>query len=314
MKTKKIISACALVLTAALLCGCASKTKVQLDNYWSESIASETVSETLVYDVTFQANETNYGFELSYENGQYQTELTSGADETGRKIYTYKTSLTIDVIYTFDGVSTQGLTDTVTSEVTFLTADNGLFPISSRKTVKSHSPIGSAPETLEDCYTLYEYTSDIDYTETSGVSTLTMGEQMLKQSFEIDEDGYRYLDNEQLLLSLRAISANTSSARIRAYSPFASSVQTVAISFSSAASGEFTFTKNGSEEKVTETISYRPVQMKLDENNSGTTQTAWIASTTDSYNNKYRNVMLKLETPIAYNLGTLVYTLSSVSF
>ena len=31
-------------------------------------------------------------------------------------------------------------------------------------------------------------------------------------------------------------------------------------------------------------------------------------------NNVYRNVMLRLETPLSYNLGTLVYTLKTAQF
>ena len=314
MKMKKITSACALFLTATLLCGCASDTKIKFEPYWSESIASGAVSETLVYDVRFAANENNYGFEIAYTDGEYTTKLTSGSDENGRKIYTYTTSLTVDVTYTFNGESTEKMTDTVYSKVTFLAANNGLFPISSTKSVKSHSPVGNAPLSLEGCYSLYEYSLNTSYTETEGVSSLEMDGQTTTKTFEIGKSDYRYLDNEQLLLSLRAISASTSSAYVTSYSPFANALQTVSIAYSSAESGEFSFYKNGSEEKVTETISYRPVQMKLNENNPGATQTAWIASAPDPYNNKHRNVMLKLETPIAYNLGTLVYTLSSVNF
>ena len=74
--------------------------------------------------------------------------------------------------------------------------------------------------------------------------------------------------------------------------------------------------KNGSEEKVKSTITYRPVSMVLDEKNPGATQTAWIAKKpeTSSNSNVNRNVLLRLETPLSYGLGSLVYTLNSATY
>ena len=34
----------------------------------------------------------------------------------------------------------------------------------------------------------------------------------------------------------------------------------------------------------------------------------------DLQNNEYRNVILKMKTPLSFNLGSLVYSLSSVNF
>lgn len=314
MNMKKCISLCALALSMSFLSGCASNSqKTPFSNYWNENaLVFEEIHETLVYDVTFEKGST-YGYELAYENGTYKTELISDTDENGRNIYVYKTELSIDAVYTFQGES-KTLTDCITTEVKFLSADNGLTPLSSQKSIISSSPIGSAPSTLEGCYRAYAYEISTVYTENGGTSTLVADGQSTTQSFEIDANSYSYLDNEQLLLALRAMRASTASAQVLTYSPFTDSVQTVAVSFAVAESKDFSLHKNGSAEKITEAFTYRPAQIRLNENNSGATQTAWIAVASDTSANKQRNVMLRLETPLAYGLGTLVYNLSSISY
>ena len=312
MKMKTRISLCALALTVAALSGCAgSNQKTSFSNYWNQNaLVFEQIHETLVYDVTFEKGST-HGYDLSYENGIYTTELISGADENGQNFYTYKTELSIDVTYTFEGTS-KTLTDNVKTEVTFLTAENGLRPLSSKKSIVSTSPMTSIPTALENCYLPFEYKIETVYTENGGETKVTHGESKTTQSFEMDKNGYSYLDNEQVLFALRAIPTSTSSTRFSAYSPFTDSVQKIAVAFSASANGEFEFSKNGS--AVKEKIDYRPVQIQLDEKNKGFAQTAWIATTTDVHANPHRNVMLRLETPLYQGLGVLIYQLSSVSY
>lgn len=313
MKTKKFIPICALVLSATLLSGCAGgKQKTSFSNYWNQnSLVFEPIHETLVYDVTFEGNGSD-DYTLSYSNGVYKTELKNSTNANGENIYVYKTELSIDVTFTF-GEESKTLSDNVTTEVTFL-ADGELRPISSEKSVVSHTPIGSTPSSLEGCYRSFDYQISTTYTEDGGALTLVMDESSLSQEFEIDKNGYSYLDNEQLLLALRAIPASVSSTRLSAYSPFVSRVQDIAVAFAATESKDFSFYKNGSTEKVTTNISYRPVQFQLDEKDPGGMQVAWIAAVTNAYDNQHRNVMLRLQTPIAYGLGSLVYQLSSVSY
>ena len=66
---------------------------------------------------------------------------------------------------------------------------------------------------------------------------------------------------------------------------------------------------NGKEGK--KAIEYYPVSISIVDEYPGATQTAWYAKPSDkSSSNTYRNVLLRLETPIFYNLGTLVYELN----
>ena len=99
------------------------------------------------------------------------------------------------------------------------------------------------------------------------------------------------------------------------YAPFTNAVQTIKASFASKEEGtEFTFKKDAEEEKKSRVINYYPVTLSIDAENPGQSQTAWIAETGNAKDNLYRNVILRLETPISYNLGTLIYELSSAEF
>ena len=75
---------------------------------------------------------------------------------------------------------------------------------------------------------------------------------------------------------------------------------------------EFLLSINGGEAKK-ESIPYREVTVGLKETYSGESQTIWIANPSNVSNNTYRNVILKMETPLSYNFGSLIYTLKSIT-
>lgn len=325
MKAKKLIPLFALMLGLSSFGGCANADqKIAFSNYWNQdsTATAEAINETLTYDVTFEAEETSLvDYKLSYTDGKYTTNLVS-AMEDGKTVYTYKTVLNITAHYNLNG-SVYSSNDVVTSTVKFFAGEYGLQPISSEKEIKASSPTASYG-TLEECYQTYHYTLKVAYNADGSAGTSTITQYSLsdpsatpiseEKSFDIDQKKFSYLDNEQLLFALRGIKNSTTSAKFLVYSPFSVAVQKVACSFSTEASAEFSFHKNGSEEKVKSAITYRPVTVVLDEQNPGATQTAWIAKTTTPTNNTNRNVMLRLETPLSYGLGTMVYTLSSVSY
>ncbi|MBQ7323156.1 MAG: hypothetical protein IJW96_01155 [Clostridia bacterium] len=310
MKIKKITIP-ALLLALSTFSGCASASKTTFNNYWNtDALVMEALNETLTYDVTFEGNADYYGYQLRYENGSYTTELVTSVSESGQNLYTYKTELNIDVIYTL-GEESVTLHDLVTSEVVFMPAENGLRPLSSKKSILSHSPAGAKPAVLSNCYRKHERSVETIYTQTNGTCTMKNGATITTNVFAINQKGYSHLDNEQLHLALRALPSSVSSATFSIYSPFTNTVQNVIVGFGGSENKDFTYQKNGVE--VTETVVCRPVQYRLDSNNSGATQSAYIAVATEPSKNANRNRMLYLETPLAYSLGKLVYKLSSIS-
>ncbi len=321
MKAKKLASILSLVLCLSCFGGCTGNQKVTFQNYWHKSPleTTEALHETLVYDVTFEEGNglDSVGYELSYSGGTYKTELVR-EERDGKTVYCYTTHLTITATYTL-GNDTAVLEDSVKTETRFYEALYGLQPISSYKEIVSSSPKnGSSITQVDECFQTYAYTVSTTYNENGTAGTCKVTEKdgkPVSDSFEIEEKKYSYLDNDQLLFALRGISSDTSSAKLLVYSPFIKSVQTVSVAFSAAESAEFAFFKNGSAEKQTSTITYRPVSIVLDEINPGATQTAWIAKEPASTaKNEHRNVMLRLETPLSYSLGKLVYKLNSVSY
>lgn len=325
MKIKKLVPLLALVMGISAFGGCTNNDqKIIFIPLWNEhsNADKEVFNETLTYGVTFESAESSYvNYTLDYKDGVYTTNLV-GEVVNGELVYTYTTALSITPLFTFEGKTTDPeWIDTVTSEVKFKATNYGLQPISSKKSLVNHTPVGNSVTALEECYRYYHYTLETTYLNdcTSGKTVITS--YPLKEDgtadkpipneyeFEIDQDKFSYLDNEQLLAAVRCIRNATTSAKVNVYSPFVNTVQKVSITFNADASKEFTL--NGE----TKTITYRPVSIVLDEQNPGTTQVAWIAKYEEVNGvNKNRNVMLYLETPLSYNLGTMKYTLQSMNY
>ncbi len=325
MNKKKFLSIGSIALGAVLLASCGNiNYKVKFSENWNLDTTQEIQAnavETLVYDVNFTGSsnaDTQYR-RLDYGKGSYVTTLKSEySDAESAYIYRYTTKLEIPV--TFECKSTgevsETMTDTVTSEVLFKSAQQGLKPISSTKTVVSHSPTTvDQPTSLAECFVYYNYSVETTYDEDlSGTSVLT---NHLKENakattkFENADDDYNTLDNEQLLFAIRGITS-LSSQKFNVYNASWRVSQLVALTASSADSDEFTFKKGETEFKAT--IEYVPVTLKLDVKNSGSEQTVWIAKTTELLNNVHRNVILHMEMPLSYTYGTLEYDLVQANF
>lgn len=313
-----MLASLSLGVTLFSACTGISKPVTFNENWKTNPDASSPITEILTYKVSYEKTEgliNNY--DVEYENGWYTTELTTKQGEKDGELYTYyyyKTSFTIDVKYVY-GSEDDSFTDTVITEAHFMRSTDDLRPIYSKKQLHSHSPLNAEAEKLSDCYAVYDYTIETEYNSdlTEGKTTITKhtdAEDITydPDTFEIEDDA-RYLDNEQLLLALRGVNpSNFPTANFLVYAPFTKSVQNVKASFSSTTeSTNFKFTRNSA--PFEESISYRSVTLSLNEKNAGSSQTLWIAEKTDVNTN--RNLILKMETPIAYSLGSLIYTLDT---
>ena len=318
MKMKKIALALETALACTSLAACGNPdNKLIFNDYWElNSLApSSSLQETLVYKVKFEAdgglNMLNY--KLSYGEGTYTTTLKSQGQG-----YVYTTSLSMPVSFKYGSDAAVEATDTVETEVTFQRAGNGLTPISSKKKVVSHTPTQNTATSSDSCFLLYDFTVETLYAEdgkATSAATYSQAEGdpiVMNSEFSYDGGKHSYLDNEQLLLALRAVSASTTSGTVKSYNVFTEAKQSVKLSFSTEETGkEFSYTLNGQDIKTN--ISYRSVNMVIDAKNPGATQTALIATTSKPENNVHRNVMLQLVTPLSYSIGRFVYTLSSIT-
>ena len=184
MNTKKKTAVLASLMSAILLTACTSPSnKVKFSESWYNDTTSDiksSISETLTYSVGFtaQSNADNQYRALRYNQGTYTTELVSVySEELQTYLYRYSTELSISGEHE---CKTTGeifnFTDSVTSEVVFTSAMQGLKPISSKKTLLSHTPsTNSSPMTLAECYAKYNYTVETTYDENlNGTSVQTI--------------------------------------------------------------------------------------------------------------------------------------------
>ena len=316
MKVKKIVLVLAALTAFSSLAACTdTNSKILFNDYWEKnSMAHGAVNETLTYKVTHEkgAGLDTIGYTLTYGEGTYVTTLKSQGDG-----YVYTTSLTMPVTYQYGTDEAKTVIDSVTSQVVFARSNSGLRPLSSQKHVVSHTPSSTAGNSSATCYSFYDFSIITSYPlegeATTNVTYSKAEDDPVVQDFTFDfsDEDYSCLDNEQVLLALRAISSSTTTGSFMTYSPFVDKMQKIDFTFQTEASAEFSFKLNGESAKTN--IAYRPVSIVLDEVNPGATQTAWIASTTNAQNNTHRNVMLKLITPLSYSLGNLVYELTSIT-
>ncbi len=315
MKKKFFASLLAGVLALGCLSACTDSDKsVAFSEYWKKnSLSGGEVKESLTYSVKFEASLglDNLSYTLSYGEGSYVTLLQSTAQG-----YAYTTEFTVPVSYTYGG-ETKEFEDKVVTKVEF--SNKALRPISSHKEVLSHTPTNGSPNSLADCYAEFRYKIDTVYNQDGSATAKVVydktedveAHEADPTSFNYQKGDYSYLDNEEILLALRAISSDTTSGKFKVYDPALESMQTIKFSFEKDATNNFAHAFNGAA-LPSASITYRAASIQLSAQNPGVTQTAWIAKTNDPQSNTNRNVMLRLETPLSYNLGKFVYELKSV--
>lgn len=316
MKLRKIAIALAATLAFTTLAACTNTDqKLTFNDYWEYNalVASSSVDETLEYKVTYEklAGADALGYTLTYGEGSYVTTL-----KTHTQGYIYTTSLEIPVTFQYGTDEAETVTDTVTTEVVFQRSKDGLRPISSSKKVVSHTPQNGGATSTKTCYALYDFTVETVYpTEGKATSTVTYttAEEpyIVTSSFDASDKKFSYLDNEQLLLSLRALSPSTTSGTVQIYNPFIENKQNINLTFAEEAAKELTLNWNGETSK--KTIACRSVSLTIDDRNPGGTQTALFAQRTTAEKNENGNIMLQLTVPLSYSIGNLVYTLVSVA-
>lgn len=325
MKRKNVLALAALLISSTLLVSCTNQNqKVQFSEYWHKDMntPSATVLEQLTYKV--ETDTSNAASANSYSvdyNGTYTTKLEKDAENN----YVYTTELSVTAVYDYGTGKSTELTDNVKSTVVFQNAANALKPVRTEKEIVSHSPVNGDIDANTDFNALKSHCKVVvDYSKNeSSVYNLLRAENengyKTTEKIEIkDKDAkkYSYLDNEQLLFALRGINpTTTASPTLLVYAPFSGAVQQIKATIGTLAIAEdfaFQSVDRGAEEKAD--ISYYPITLSINAKNSGAAHTVWIAKTTDSNSNQYRNVMLKYEAPIAYNLGKLVYTLTQADF
>lgn len=326
---KKIRLAGLLLLAPlTLLSACSGGTPLSFTANWYRNTAlggsvNDTLEE-LTYEVSFTPAENDSSFSVEYDTGSYTTRLKNAnialSDGTTKEGYIYTTELTISGRYRLGSEVSEDFSDRVSSSVSFLPVTDGLKPVKSEKEVLSTSPIVSLPETLEGAIETYHYTYDVSYdaalTTATAVYTDLNAETPAPETREYAIDGTTtYLDNEQILFALRGLSLS-SVATFR-------TVNSVMGIVTEVSTGTSTTGPTSLKESVDFTMDGTAVKTEIDavqvpiiyqSTPSGQQQDLVYAATTDTNNNTYRNVLLRMEVPVLQSLGTLVYRLKEAAF
>lgn len=318
MKKKTIISLVCALVCAASLTACSTDTSVSFSFRWNSNGNNEVLPNTYEhyeYAVELKPESgSNDAYSVEYSNGKYVTTLQSvTVDEEEKTCYRLESTLTLSVVYSCNGEKSETFTDTVSSIVVF-TGESDLRPIRSEKTVQSTAPVALSPKKLSDCYQTYHYKTTIEYNEkaTKGTYTRTdLGAGTVKneeKTFSVSSKN-SYLDNEQLLFALRGITSS-SSQTLSTFDVGEKKVRTINLSKEDAESKNFELYFNG-DALATKAVDYVPNKLSYSGSNSGGTQTVFIAKTDEL--NRYRNMILGMEIPLPFNLGTISYNLTKVS-
>lgn len=326
---KKIRLAGLLLLAPlTLLSACSGGTPLSFTANWYRNTAlggsvNDTLEE-LTYEVSFTPAENDSSFSVEYDTGSYTTRLVNAnialSDGSTKEGYIYTTELTISGRYRLGSEVSEDFSDRVSSSVSFLPVTDGLKPVKSEKEVLSTSPIVSLPETLEGAIETYHYTYDVSYdaalTTATAVYTDLNAETPAPETREYAIDGTTtYLDNEQILFALRGLSLS-SVATFR-------TVNSVMGIVTEVSTGTSTTGPTSLKESVDFTMDGTAVKTEIDavqvpiiyqSTPSGQQQDLVYAATTDTNNNTYRNVLLRMEVPVLQSLGTLVYRLKEATF
>lgn len=314
MKKKKILLAlCALTLCSTLT-ACSTDTSVSFAFRWNPQLNNEALPlngkdyyERFEYSVALKKESgSNADYSVEYPTGKYTVTLKKDPDSDNG--YILESSFNVSVQYTCGSEQSEIFSDSIVSEVKFK-ANSSLSPVSSKQTIVTTTPVTLTATSLAECYRRYSYTTETIYDENGSGATFTQTDngdgnvRNVTKKFSIPSKR-SYLDNEQLFFALRGISG-TESQDLSVFDASSKQIRTVNVRQDDEDTAEFSFSLKGVE--GTHAVTYVPFDVSFSGKNSGATKTLWIAK--EQTDNKWRNLILQMETPLSYNLGTLVYTL-----
>ncbi|MCD8287009.1 MAG: hypothetical protein LUD50_07285 [Clostridia bacterium] len=257
--------------------------------------------------------------------------------------YYYKTDLEFDsVTFTYIGDdSNESITfegddhDKAITECYFLSCEDYLRPLYSRQEIVSHSPAEYAPASLDECYIDVDCTYTTYYTYDGYNATVEYVDNNDSDNSDTTEYSISaddtFFDLSSMEISIRAMSdlSTSLSQSVSLFVPQAGMLTYTYVGSDTAMdddalasvsgiledNGLFTTTtttdSNG-DVTVNDTVGTVAVSVEGSGNLASVYQTYWFAEITNRKNNTARATMLAISSPLAYNLGTLNYTLDRI--
>lgn len=332
----KIFKRLALTLTALTLCFSSAclgsqptvNSNLVAGSYWlknSEVNGIGTINETCVYNLSFEPNipeDKEEAFLTCNDmNGTLTTVLTNSTYE-GVACYKFTTELKNSGTYYYKAQSAT-FNDRITSEVYFLGLGDSFTPLYSKKYLLSTAPV-IVPSSDEAIFAVMEYTMESIYDRENKSATVkvTAGEASTEdfkpndseRLYENYDKSGLYFDNESLLFIPRAadFADNGFSNSFYTIDGIVAKRQKLALTVNSSAPTSSiklpTYTYNDVSYGETE-ISVYNANISIVDTFSGSTIQLYYATKTEHHRR-----LVQMKNQLAYSVGTIVYTLSSVSY
>lgn len=347
---KKKLTAAALLLTGVFtFAACSSRVPVTLTRNWNVNTTAaydNTFYERLVYDVRYTEPEASLNG-LHYENVEGSYTVTTEADDyyrasdnlTVNQAYRMETVLTFsadivnsdgETVYSFGGDS--GVpADSVVTTVYFRDIGDEMRPLESRVETYSHTPMQNGN------IAVYKYTATVEYSSNAGsadIETVDLSEEITEIAEDEDRayvgtftDGayslssltedYSCFDNAQLLFTVRGLDFSEGDSHTVTAVSGSGGAMHLTLSCTETVSSNYSFTLDGApiaEDEEGAPVSTNVVTFSLRSGTQtlGVTHTVrYAAKSSTASQNTYRNLPMRIETPMSYSMGTLLYVLQS---
>lgn len=270
--------------------------------------------------------------------------LTASEDTvTEEPVYVYETEMYISGVYKAEDGTKSEFDDEISSICMYRTAGNNLQPVYSKQIVKNTTPAALSAGTVEGAFikvdaeyeTYYNYDCTAAYVKTLDNSTNNEEDKNTEKTINLkDKRKYSTFDNSQLRAAIRAFTMTESATRtFNVVLPQDGSVQTVTASIAAPAElnpdadGEkqiidaldacqpddyiFFDRKQGTDNELN--YRYNALQLAISANLQGATPTLWYTTVENQDVNTTRSVLIRMSTPVAFGMGTLVYELKSLN-
>jgi hypothetical protein len=279
-----------------------------------------------------------YVTEYNWNDSNIPSDLRS---DTKEYVYVYKTTLTISGKYTLTSKLSSSeykdFDDSVERISYFRSAEDNLQPVYTKQVIKSTAPANFVVNTIESAYIQVDATYETFYSKdcstaviktTDNLTPANSGEKTvaLGNSYSVFDSAYldtamraftKTESSSYTFDTLIAINGATSSYKASVATTTALNAETesdkaIIDALDNSTPSEYIFVGTDSEGK--KTYNYNAVTLTLNENMPGPSSVYYYATVASNAFNTTRSVLLKISSPLYYNLGTLTYSLSSLSY
>ncbi len=330
-----------------------TSTSVEQDSFkfWQENaeVAKYAISFT---DGSNASYKVSYNTDSAqYETKFYMTTYDWSAEEIPEgyrteeseteNIYVYETSLTISGTYELrSNGAKKTFEDELVTKSYFRPAGKNLQPVYSYQKIKNTSPATLTASSIDSAFEqvdeVYETFYNKGCSQATTIKTVPGKDGSTTSRIGLSSD-YSNFDNSQLRAAIRAFTLSGGSSRtFYVVTPQNDNIQSVSASIGSPvelnpldqtqaliinalknAPEDYIFfdgtIANKQENQSDRNFRFNPVSLEINESLQGTTPTMWYSTVENNNVNSTRCVLLRMSTPLAFGLGTLNYTLKSLT-